>query len=528
MANHYTILTDVGAALIANAYRLGTKLSVARLAVGDGNGKLPNPNSSDTRLINERYRAQINQAFIDDANDAWVVFEVVLPPDVGGWWIREVALFDADDNMIAIGNYPEQYKPLLSEGASTTQTVRVVIQVLTSSAITLKVDPSVVLATRKYVDDTLAAHEKSRNHPYATTTQQGMAELATGTEARARADKKVVLTPETGGQMLAEHEQAGQAHTAEQIALEKLLSVFGDAGTVQSVLARLGGASRKTVGENKGDVMPVGAFGWGIPAPDRPCHDVDATGNLGLYYARGDQPGTFKGTHPALNGYVLWVTRPDDYANQIAFVDGGVGMFLRSYVRGKGWTQWGEITHTANPGTIINAIRATLEEVREGKSGSKAVTPEGLAVVLGAAGKLPLASENDVKGLTDAALATPAALFYGLFAKGGSGRFVLPIRDGFGNRTENLVIMIGQRSVSYNGSIQYTGKITLPAAFTKSLDGVFVSGRDTTNNLYRVVANELGRLDSFEYNYRYFDGSAQNGGSGANGFSWVAIGRDYA
>lgn len=153
MTEHYTILTDKGASKIAEAIRIGQKIEITQMALGDGDGKLPQPQSNATSLVKERYRAPINSAKADEHNNAWVIFEQVLAPDIGGWWIREVGLYDKDGDLIAIGNYPEQYKPLLTEGASTTQTVSIVIQVLSSDAITLKVDPSVVLATRQYVDD---------------------------------------------------------------------------------------------------------------------------------------------------------------------------------------------------------------------------------------------------------------------------------------------------------------------------------------------------------------------------------------
>ena len=153
MAEHYTILTDKGASKIAEAIRIGQKIEIAQMALGDGDGSLPKPQSSATSLVKERYRSSINSAKVDEHNNAWVIFEQVLAPDIGGWWIREVGLYDKDGDLIAIGNYPEQYKPLLTEGASTTQTVSIVIQVLSSDAITLKVDPSVVLATRQYVDE---------------------------------------------------------------------------------------------------------------------------------------------------------------------------------------------------------------------------------------------------------------------------------------------------------------------------------------------------------------------------------------
>lgn len=158
MPQFYTLLTDTGQAKLANAVALGGTIEITELSVGDGNGSLPTPDSSATALINEVRRAPINASQTDPDNPSWIVVEQVLPPDVGGWTIREIGIYDVDGDLIGIGNYPETYKPVLAEGSSRTQTVRFVLEVSDTSAVTLKVDPSVVLATRGYVDDSLAVY----------------------------------------------------------------------------------------------------------------------------------------------------------------------------------------------------------------------------------------------------------------------------------------------------------------------------------------------------------------------------------
>jgi len=190
MPSFYTLPTALGEAKIANAIALGTQVNISELAVGDGGGSLPTPDSDRTALVNELHRAPINRIEVDDENPNWIVVEQILPPDVGGWTVRELGLLDDNGNLIAYGNYPETYKPVLSEGSGRTQTIRFVMQVSDTAAVTLKVDPSVVLATREYVDDQRAEHEASRNHPAATTAAQGMVEKATIAEAKAgTADK---------------------------------------------------------------------------------------------------------------------------------------------------------------------------------------------------------------------------------------------------------------------------------------------------------------------------------------------------
>lgn len=150
---YYAIVTSQGAAKIANAAALGNKLNITQMAVGDGGGTLPTPNASQTKLVNEWRRAAINTLSIDPANASQVIAEQVIPENEGGFWIREMGLFDADGTLIAVCNTPETYKPALQEGSGRTQTVRMILIVNSTDAITLKIDPSVVLATRKYVDD---------------------------------------------------------------------------------------------------------------------------------------------------------------------------------------------------------------------------------------------------------------------------------------------------------------------------------------------------------------------------------------
>ena len=149
----YTLLTDIGAAKLASAAALGVPLKITHMAVGDGGGVLPTPDSKQTALVNEKRRAALNMLYIDPQNSSQVIAEQVIPENEGGWWIREVGLFDESGALIAVGNCPESYKPQLAEGSGRTQTVRMVLITSSTDNITLKIDPAVVLATRKYVDD---------------------------------------------------------------------------------------------------------------------------------------------------------------------------------------------------------------------------------------------------------------------------------------------------------------------------------------------------------------------------------------
>nr|WP_113403457.1 phage tail protein [Escherichia coli] len=149
----YTLLTDIGAAKLASAAALGVPLKITHMAVGDGGGVLPTLDAKQTALVNEKRRAALNMLYIDPQNSSQIIAEQVIPENEGGWWIREVGLFDESGALIAVGNCPESYKPQLAEGSGRTQTVRMVLITSSTDNITLKIDPAVVLATRKYVDD---------------------------------------------------------------------------------------------------------------------------------------------------------------------------------------------------------------------------------------------------------------------------------------------------------------------------------------------------------------------------------------
>ncbi|MBC9167297.1 phage tail protein [Escherichia coli] len=150
---YFALLTNIGAAKLANATALGAQVEITKMAVGDGNGALPTPNPAQTALTHELRRAQLNMLTIDPVNTNQIIAEQVIPEDVGGWWIREIGLFDKDGDMIAVANCAETYKPQLQEGSGRVQVIRVILIVSSTEAVTLKIDPSVVLATRKYVDD---------------------------------------------------------------------------------------------------------------------------------------------------------------------------------------------------------------------------------------------------------------------------------------------------------------------------------------------------------------------------------------
>lgn len=182
---YFALLTAVGEAKLANAAALGTQLQISRMAVGDGNGNLPVPSRTQTALINERYRADLNELKVDPNNASQIIAELVIPETEGGYWLREMGLYDATGALIAVSNCPPSYKPQMAEGSGRTQVLRMVLIVSSTAAVQLKIDPSVVLATRAYADSLIAVHMAAADpHPQYTTEAEVSALIAAEMNSR--------------------------------------------------------------------------------------------------------------------------------------------------------------------------------------------------------------------------------------------------------------------------------------------------------------------------------------------------------
>ncbi|MCS0536848.1 phage tail protein [Citrobacter portucalensis] len=183
-----TIITTAGAEKLAAAtVPGGKKVSITVMAVGDGGGTLPEPNAGQTKLINEVWRHALNKISQDSRNSNYIVAELVIPPEVGGFWMRELGLYDDEGILIAVANMAESYKPELAEGSGRAQTCRMVIIVSSIALVELSIDSTMVMATQDYVDDKLAEHEKSRNHPDATLKEKGFVQLSSATDSTSEA-----------------------------------------------------------------------------------------------------------------------------------------------------------------------------------------------------------------------------------------------------------------------------------------------------------------------------------------------------
>ncbi|EKM7383201.1 tail fiber protein [Escherichia coli] len=179
-----TVITTAGAAKLAAATAPGgRKVNITTMAVGDGGGQLPVPDAGQTKLVNEVWRHAMNKISQDNRHSNYIIAELVIPPEVGGFWMRELGLYDDAGTLIAVANMAESYKPALAEGSGRSQTCRMVIIVSSVASVELTIDTTTVMATQDYVDDKIAEHEQSRRHPDASLTAKGFTQLSSATNS---------------------------------------------------------------------------------------------------------------------------------------------------------------------------------------------------------------------------------------------------------------------------------------------------------------------------------------------------------
>ncbi|EHN8863756.1 phage tail protein [Enterobacter hormaechei] len=220
-----TVITKAGAVKLAAAtIPNGKKVNFTAMAIGDGGGTLPVPDPNQTKLVKEVWRHALNKISQDNKNKNYVVAELLIPPETGGFWMREMGLYDDTGTLIAVGNMAESYKPALAEGSGRAQTVRMVIMVSDIESVELTIDTSMVMATQDYVDDKLAEHEQSRRHPDATLTAKGFTQLSSAIDS---ASESVAATPKA---VKAAYDLAKGKYTAQ------------DATTAQKGIVQLSGA----------------------------------------------------------------------------------------------------------------------------------------------------------------------------------------------------------------------------------------------------------------------------------------------
>ncbi|MDC3502775.1 phage tail protein [Escherichia coli] len=224
-----TVITDTGAKKLAQAAAPdGKPVRLTHMAVGDGGGTLPTPDSKQTRLVHEVWRHTVNRVILDATHQNRIIAELVIPPETGGFWIREIGVFDEHGDLIAVGNTAESYKPTVAEGSGRAQTFRTILTVSSTATVALTVDNTMVMATVDYVDDKLKEHEQSRRHPDASLTAKGFVQLSSATNSTSETQ---AATPKA---VKAAYDLANAKYTAQ------------DATTAQKGIVQLSSATNST------------------------------------------------------------------------------------------------------------------------------------------------------------------------------------------------------------------------------------------------------------------------------------------
>ena len=293
---YFALLTHIGAAKLANATALGTRLEITHMVVGDGGGTLPTPSPAQSKLVNEQRRAALNALTIDPSNPRQIIAEQIISETEGGWWIREIGLLDKAGELIAIANCPESYKPQMQEGSGRIQTIRVILAVSNTAAVTLKTDPAVVLATRKYADQvshttvtSISNHIRTLNpHPQYLLASHNLFDLSDTKAARAN--------------------------------------------------LQLGSAATRNVGNAQDELMEVGAFGWGGPCIIASA-GINALTKTGMYcvnqYA-ADKPEDFG------DATIQHIQNDSLTAHQFIFSTNNTSTAARVSYRLRSYGQWRE------------------------------------------------------------------------------------------------------------------------------------------------------------------------------------------
>ncbi|MWP59996.1 phage tail protein [Escherichia coli] len=224
-----TVITDTGSKKLAQAAAPdGKPVRLTHMAVGDGGGTLPTPDSKQTRLVHEVWRHTVNRVILDATHQNRIIAELVIPPETGGFWIREIGVFDEHGDLIAVGNTAESYKPAVAEGSGRAQTFRTILTVSSTATVALTVDNTMVMATVDYVDDKLKEHEQSRRHPDASLTAKGFVQLSSATNS---VSETQAATPKA---VKAAYDLANGKYTAQ------------DASTTRKGLVQLSSATNST------------------------------------------------------------------------------------------------------------------------------------------------------------------------------------------------------------------------------------------------------------------------------------------
>ncbi|EGR9570883.1 phage tail protein [Salmonella enterica subsp. enterica serovar Grumpensis] len=398
-----TIITDYGKQrLIAAMSPGGTKLTLTQMAVGDGGGNPTNPDTTSTALVNEVWRAAVNSVSVDKTHSNIIIVELLIPAEVGGFWVREAGIYDEFNKLVAICSLPASEKPLLEQGSGRAQTVRMTLIVSDTSIVNITIDSTTIMATNEYVDNSLEEHEKSRNHPDATLTDKGFTKLYSGVtsidETMAATPKAVKIAMDNASARLAKERNLADltniplARQSLQLGNSATLNVGTTANTVAAGDdSRITGAMQKD--QNGADIPNKSLFVQNIGA--LPANGTAVAANR--LASRGALPaltGTTRGSDSGLimgevynNGY------PTEYGNVLRLTGTGDGEILigwsgtngapaPAYIRSHRdtadaeWSEWAMLYTTLNPPPDSHPVGAAIAWPSD-------ATPAGYAIMQG-------------------------------------------------------------------------------------------------------------------------------------------------
>lgn len=373
-----TVITKAGAEKLAAAtVPNGKKVNFTAMAVGDGGGTLPTPNANQTKLVREVWRHTLNKISQDNKNKNYVVAELVIPPETGGFWLREMGLYDDTGTLIAVGNMAESYKPELAEGSGRAQTLRMVIMVSDIESVELAIDTTLVMATQDYVDDKLAEHEQSRRHPDASLTAKGFTQLSNATDSTSEV---LAATPKAVkvAYDLAKAKYTAQDATTAQKGIVQLSSATDStsevlAATPKAVKAvsdelalvkkSLGTASGEDVVTSSTDTtegrLPV--VGWqGLGAQSGPGYTDANTPNVNCFFRMNAE-----GIHGPVAGApsnILQFQYDINAGQQIGYRAGAANAPMQHRTKVNAvWGNWAQVFDTLNPPSAsqVDAVSAS-------------------------------------------------------------------------------------------------------------------------------------------------------------------------
>lgn len=355
-----TVITKAGAIKLAAAtVPNGKKVNFTAMAIGDGGGTLPTPDANQTKLINEVWRYSLNKISQDAKNKNYVVAELLIPPERGGFWMREMGLYDDTGTLIAVGNMAESYKPELAEGSGRAQTVRMVIMVSDIESVELTIDTTMVMATQDYVDDKLAEHEQSRRHPDATLKEKGFTQLSNATDSES---ESVAATPKAVkvAYDLAKGKYTAQDATTTQKGIVQLSSATDStsesvAATSKAVKAANDNANSRVpnsrtvngraltsnINVTSQDIFNGQAIGLGAN------QNLDSYQTPGIYYQSANANTSTVLKYPENNAGALIVMKSAG-VTQIYYVYNSSRVWSRSKYADGAWTAWAREYNTLN------------------------------------------------------------------------------------------------------------------------------------------------------------------------------------